>query len=282
MKIGISGASGQLGQKVSSLLVEHAEEHRFVGISRSPQNVVAPLEGRFGDYNSPDSLKKAYEGLDRLLIIPSADLAPGVRGSQLRAAINAAKQAGVSHVFLMSAVGTYEEIAPSLGEAYWVGEQELIKTVSRWTILRMNYYAESMADEIKMSLDSGVLAGLGDERVAFVSRDDVAGAAAGALLGEGHAGAIYNLTGPAAVTGPDRAAIVSAIVEKPINYIYITVEQLCAGLASAGLPEMILDAMTDIKTGFIKGKFDIVTGDVERLSHQPPKVLGAVLAAKLV
>lgn len=282
MKIGISGASGQLGQKVLSLLAQQGADHRLVGISRSPQNVVSPLEGRFGDYNSPESLVQAYEGLDRLLIIPSADLAPGVRGNQLRVAIHAAIQAGVAHVFLMSAVGTHEEVAPSLGEAYWVGEQALIGTVSRWTILRMNYYAESMADEIKMSLDSGVLAGLGDERVAFVSRDDVAAAATGALLGEGHAGAIYNLTGPAAVTGPERAAIVSAIVEKPINYISITVEQLRAGLASAGLPEIILDAMTDIKTSFIKGKFDIVTGDIERLSQQPPKVLGDVLAAKLV
>ncbi len=124
----------------------------------------------------------------------------------------------------------------------------------------MNYYAESMADEIKMSLGGGVLAGLGDERVAYVSRDDVAAAAAGALLGEGHAGAIYNLTGPASITGPERAAIVSEIVGKPISYAPITVNQLRVALAQAGLPQVILDAMTEIKTTFIKGKFDIVTG----------------------
>ena len=63
-----------------------------------------------------------------------------------------------------------------------MGEQTLIRTAPRWTILRMNYYAESMADEIKMSLGTGVLAGLGDERVAYVSRDDVAAAAAGAAV----------------------------------------------------------------------------------------------------
>ncbi|WP_201004449.1 NAD(P)H-binding protein [Pseudomonas cichorii] len=281
MKIGISGASGHLGQKILSLLVQQDTDHRFVGISRSPQNIIAPAEGRFGDYNNLESLAQAYEGLDRLLIIPSADLEPGVRSNQLRAAINAARHAGVTHVFLMSAAGTREEPAPSLWEAYWAGEQALIKTTPRWTILRMNYYAESLADEIKMSLDSGVLAGLGDERVAFVSRDDVAAAAAGALLGEGHAGAIYNLTGPAAVTGPERAAIVSTIVGKPLDYINITIEQLRAGLASAGLPEVVLGAMTDIKTSFIKGRFDIVTGDIEHLSRQPPKVLSDVLAAEL-
>ncbi|PTB21817.1 NAD(P)-dependent oxidoreductase [Trinickia symbiotica] len=281
MKIGISGASGHLGQKVLSRLTQHGGGHHLVGVSRSPQTVSGRGEGRFGDYDKPDSLVEAYVGLDRLLIIPSAELAPGVRGRQLRAAIEAAKQAGVAHIFLMSAMGTHEEAVPSLGEAYWVGEQALIGTAPRWTILRMNFYAQSMADEIKMSLGGGVLAGLGDERVAYVSRDDVAAAAAGALLGEGHSGAIYNLTGPASITGAERASIVSEIVGKPIGYVAITVDQLRAGLAQAGLPELILDAMTEIKTSFIEGKFDIVTGDVTRLSGHPPKSLREILAVEL-
>jgi NAD(P)H dehydrogenase (quinone) len=76
----------------------------------------------------------------------------------------------------------------------------------------MNYYAESMAEEIKMSLGINVLTGLGDERVAYVSRDDLAAAAAGVLLNDGHAGAIYNGTGSAVVNGAEKAAIVSEIV----------------------------------------------------------------------
>jgi hypothetical protein len=68
------------------------------------------------------------------------------------AAIDAAKQAGVSHVVLMSAAGTREAPDHSIGGAYWTGEQHLIKTAPHWTILRMNYYAESMAEEIQMSL----------------------------------------------------------------------------------------------------------------------------------
>lgn len=281
MKIGVSGASGKLGKKVLSYLTQRSNQHQFVGVSRSPEAVAATVEARFGDYDKVDSLVQAYAGLDRLLIIPSAELAPGVRGTQLRTAIEAARQAGVPHVFLMSAAGTHEESAPSLGEAYWVGEQALISAAPRWTILRMNYYAESMADEIKMSLGNGVLVGLGDERVAYVSRDDIAAAVAGALLSEGHVGATYNLTGLACVTGSERAAIVSEITGPPVAYVTITVDQLRAGLAQANLPEPIIDAMSEIKTSFIKGKFDIVTGDVARLSGLSPKSLRDVLAAEL-
>lgn len=281
MRIGVSGASGQLGRKVVSYLLKRGGSHSLVGVSRSPQTVAAPVEGRYGDYDVPDSMLRAYERLDRLLIIPSADLRPGVRGNQFRAAIDAARQAGVQHIFLISSVGTREENDPGLGAAYWAGEQHLIKTVSHWTILRMNYYAESMADEIKMSLAGGALAGLGDERVAYVSRDDLAAAAAGALLGEGHVGATYNVTGPVAVTGSERAAIVSDIVGKPINYVAITAEQLRAALAQAQLPEPVVDMMVDIKTRFVEGKYDIVTGDAERLFGHPPKTLRDVLAAEL-
>jgi len=282
MRIGISGASGKLGRATVAELIARGGGHKLVGISRSPSNVNGGVEARQGDYDQPDTLVEAYADLDRLLIIPSSDLRPGVRGGQLRSAIDAAVQAGVRHIFLVSAVGTHEEAAPSLGEAYWVGEQHLIKTAPRWTVLRMNYFAESMADEIQMSKGADVLAGLGDERVAYVSRDDLAAAAAGALLGEGHAGAIYNVTGPAIVTGPDRAAILSEILGKPVKYAVITEEQLHAGLSQAGLPEPIIDVFCEIKTSFIQGKFDILTGDLERLSGRQPRPLREVLAASLM
>jgi NAD(P)H dehydrogenase (quinone) len=255
--------------------------HSVVGISRSPDTIPSPAEGRRGDYDDPASLVSAYTGLDRLLLIPSADLRPGVRGGQLTAAIDAAKQAGVSHVVLMSAAGTREAPDSAIGGAYWTGEQHLIKTAPHWTVLRMNYYAESMAEEIQMSLGMNVLTGLGDERVGYVSRDDLAAAAAGVLLGEGHAGAIYNGTGPAIVSGPDKAAIVSDILGKPLSYAVITEDQLRAGLSQAGLPPFVVDAVAEIKQTFVQGYFDMLTSDIERLSGRAPQSFRDVLAATL-
>lgn len=234
MKIGVSGASGQLGRAVVAELVRRGAGHRVAGISRTPQGVQSPAEGRYGDFDEPQTLVSAFEGVDRLLLIPSADLAPGVRGRQLKGAIDAAVEAGVKHLFLVSATGTRAAAAPALGESYWTAEQHLVRRAPVWTILRMNYYAEAMAQEIRMSLGMGVLTGLGDERVAYVSREDLAAAAAGALLGAGHAGAIYNATGPAAVSGAERGAIASEVLGRPLDYAVITEGQLRAGLSQAG------------------------------------------------
>ncbi|WP_085027869.1 SDR family oxidoreductase [Ensifer aridi] len=282
MKIGVSGASGKLGGAVVAELIARGSGHELVAISRSPESVTGTVEGRLGDYDQPASLVKAYAGLDRLLIIPSADLRPGVRGGQLKNAIDAALEAGVAHIFLMSAAGAREEAETSHASAYWTAEQHLIKTASRWTILRMSYYAESMADEIKMSQGQGVLAGLGDERVSYVSRDDIAAAAAGAMLGHDHEGAIYTATGPAAVSGPERAAIVSELLGKPIGFAVISEEQLRAGLSQSGLPDPIIEAFVHIKRRFVAGNFDIVTEDVQRLSGRAPKSLRDILAQHLV
>jgi NAD(P)H dehydrogenase (quinone) len=281
MKIGISGASGKLGQATVAELIARGGGHQLVGISRSPEGVPGAVEARQGDYDHPDTLVRAYAGLDRLLIIPSSELRHGLRGGQLRAAIDAAVKVGVKHIFLVSAVGTHEEPDPAIGAAYWAGEQHLIKTAEQWTILRMNYYAESMAEEIQMSMGQGILAGFGEEHVAYVSRKDLAAAAAGALLSEGHVGAIYNVTGPATVTGPERATIVSDIIGKPVHYVVVAEDQFRGGLVQAGLPEPIIDAFTEIKKNFVRGQFDIVTGDFERLAGRPAKTLRDVLAATL-
>src|SRR5580692_9745639 len=181
----------------------------------------------------------------------------------------------------MSALGTRQEEEPARGAAYWRGEQHLIAAAPAWTILRMNFYAESFVPLAQASVNQGVLTGLAENRAAFVARDDVAAAAAGILIGDGHAGAIYNATGPERVSGADRAAIISEITGKPVAFRVITEEQLRAGLTQAGLPAGAINIVVSIQASFAAGAFDIVSGDVERLGGRPPKPLRDVLAGAL-
>jgi len=79
MKIGVSGASGHLGRAVVSELLQRADGHEIVAITRTPETVSGPARRRFADYNRPESLAEAYAGLDRLLIISTVDPEPGKR-----------------------------------------------------------------------------------------------------------------------------------------------------------------------------------------------------------
>jgi NAD(P)H dehydrogenase (quinone) len=281
MKIGVSGASGHLGKAVVSELLQRAGGHELVAVSRTPETVSGTAQGRFGDYDQPESLAQAYAGLDRLLIIPTLAPEPGKRGAQNIAAIDAAVKAGVKHVVFMSSAGARQEQEPALTASYWRGEQHLIATAPAWTVLRMNFYAESFAPQAQAALGPGVLTGLAENRVAFVSRADVAAAAAGILIGDGHAGATYNATGPERLSGAQRAALVAEITGRPLAFVAITEEQLRAGLTKASLPVVVVNTVVSIQRAFAAGAFDILTGDVERLGGRPPKPLRDVLAGTL-
>src|SRR6202021_1275765 len=278
MKIGVSGASGHLGRAVVSELLQRPDGHEVVAITRTPETLSGRAQGRYADDNRPESLAEAYAGLDRLLIITTVDAEPGKRGAQNVAAIDAAVKAGVKHVVFMSAVGTRQAEEPARGASYWRGEQHLIATAPAWTILRMNFYAEAFVQLAQAALNQRVLTGLAENRAAFVARGDVAAAAAGILIGDGHAGAIYNATGPERLSGAERASVIAEITGRPIAFRGITEEQLRAGLTKAGLPVGAVNTVVSIQSSFAAGAFDILTGDVEGLGGRPPKPLRDALA----
>ena len=281
MKIGVNGASGQLGGvTVKELLERGAGEHSAVAITRTPEKIaIDDVEARFGDYDQPSSLVEAYKGLDRLVLIPSSEVKPGRRSEQFIAAIDAAVEAGVPHIVLISSTGARNAEKSNISYDYYVSEQHLMRKANKWSILRMSNYSEFFIMDAQTSLDHGVLTGLTESKVAFVSRDDIGAAAAGLLLGDNHEGSIYNGTGPDRLTGAQRAELVSKAGGKPVSFSTIPVETLQEQLQQAELPAEIINLIVNTQQNFSNGDYDIVTGDIEKLSGRPPRSLESILSA---
>lgn len=278
MRIGVTGASGKLGTATLNELKARGQGVELVGISRSPDKVRAlGVEARFGDFDQPDSLTDAFAGLDRLLIIPTDAMQPGVRGRQNQAAVQRAVEAGVEHILFTSILGSKWAEPTDLRESYFVTEQALTRSAKKWTVLRMSLYAESFVDEVRMSLAHGALAATSRTPVNCVSREDVAAAAAGILLTDGHHGATYYATGPEALDGPTRAALVARITGKPFSFAQVTPEAYREGLLAAGLPAFVAEVLVSIQDMCATGAFHLTTGDVERLAGRPPRSLEEVI-----
>jgi NAD(P)H dehydrogenase (quinone) len=284
MTIGITGAGGQLGGSVlNELLTRGAKPAEIVAITRTPEKLAAfaakGVAVRAGDFDAPAGLGAAFKGIDTLLIIPTSDLRPGMRTPQHQAAIAAAKAAGVKHVVYVSTVAVRP--GQDLLQSHHDTEQAVYASGLKWTIVRMGLYWENLLHgALQHALASGVFAATGTAPIANLSRDDIAAALAGLLLGKGHESSVYHLTGTAAHAPAEIAATIGKVFGKPVKVAAVTDEQYAGALKAAGMPDFYVDALLALEQTGAKGMLDLVTGDVERLSGKKPASFAEFLAAR--
>jgi NAD(P)H dehydrogenase (quinone) len=283
MTIGITGAGGQLGGSVlNELLARGAKPGEIVAVTRTPEKLAGfaakGIATRAGDFDKPAGLGAAFQGIDKLLIIPTSDLRPGIRTPQHKAAVDAARSAGVKHLVYVSTVASRP--GQELMQSHHETELAVYGSGLKWTIVRMAMYFENLfMGTLQHALSSGTYATTGTAPVANIARGDVAAALAGVLLGSGHEGSVYHATGPAALTPSEIAATISRVFGKPVQAVGITEAQFAGGLKAAGLPDFVVEAILGIEQTAAKGMLDLVTGDVERLTGRKPAALADFLAA---
>jgi NAD(P)H dehydrogenase (quinone) len=273
MNIGITGASGQMGTALLRYALARVSPSNIVAITRNPGKLEhfagQGVQVRAGDFSESEGLPGAFRGIDRLVIIPTTDLQPRVRARQQWNAVAAAVHSGVRHVIYISTVSARPDPNNTLFDSHFATEQALIASGAEWTILRMSIYADTLFDAAKRAAASGVYAAVPGAPAAYVTRDDVAAAAAGILCTPGHAGITYHATGPVSVTQEEIAEAITKACGKPVAFSKMTEEQQRAGLEAAGLPPFIVGAIFGFQAALRAGAFDLVTGDVGRLSGKP-------------
>lgn len=276
----VAGAGGKLGRRVVELLLERGYAGRIIAGSRHPEKLnFAGVETRQADYGDVPGFIKALEGVDRLLLISIDVLGPS-RTALQTSAVAAAKAAGVKHIVYTS-MPAPEPASPIPFAAEHFGTEEAIKASGiGYTILRMNWYSENLLSSLPSALQSGKwYTSAGTGTLAHVSREDTARAAAGALLA-GDASRTLTVTGPAALTSREIAAVASEVTGKPIEVVDVTDEQLAAGAVSAGVPEPVVHGFIvpfDANTRL--GRVALTTNAVETLWGTKPQGLKSFLEA---
>jgi NAD(P)H dehydrogenase (quinone) len=270
MTYGVSLGNSQLGRlAIASLCEKGVAPGDIVAVVRTPAKAKdLALHGvvvRQGEYGNDPSLVSAFRGVDRLYMISGmAGLEERIR--QHRGCIEAAREAGVSHVAYTSFIDVAEDSPFYPSRINKDTEACLKETGFGFTVLRNGMYVEADLDYISEYVKAGRIANsIGDGRISYISRRDLALAGAHCLLDEGHAGRTYTLTGPEAVTQSQLAQWISTWTGQTIPYEALSDDEYRRSFPNAQWADVIVALYASVRLG----NAEVVTEDFERIAGRP-------------
>lgn len=284
MSIIITGASGHLGRLTAEMVLDRVPASQVVLTTRRVDALSDFAERgakvREADFDRPETVVEAFAGGERLLLI-STD-AVGSRVSQHRAAIEAAGDVGVRHVAYTSYLNPVAENPAVIAPDHRETEEALRESGLAWTALRNTFYAEYQVPAGAQAIATGRLVhNNGDGKVAYVSREDCAAAAAAVLTSEadGHENKAYDITGPEPLDQDDVAALLSEVSGRPVEAIAVDDEAFVLGLAASGMPEPAARAVATYGRAIREGYLGEASDAVENLTGRSPRSLREVFEA---
>lgn len=285
--IAISGASGNLGRLTASLAAELlGDPAGLVLATRNPPTVTGLVPGasaRFADFDQPESMRAAFDGVDRLLLI-STDTVED-RSRQHVAAIDAAREAGVGHVVYTSMLSPGPESPALIADSHWATEEHLRSSGLDFTILRCSLYSDFQVYEAADALASGRFVhnrGLGG--CSYIARSDCAWVAAAVVSGAGHEGETYELTGPESLDATGLAALYAEVGGRPVEAVSVDDAELLRLLdgdqGADGHVHYGVALTVSLGQAIRAGHFARVTTTVQELTGVAPRSVENLLAER--
>lgn len=263
MRVMVTGATGRLGRMVVQTLLKSLPATDIAVSVRDPKKAQdlsdLGIDVRHGDFNKPESLAAAFKGVDKLLMISTND--PQKRVEQQKAAVQAAKEAGVSFLAYTSGAKGAQD--------HGFTEQVIKESGIAYSILRNNLYIENELPKIQAALKGAPwITAAGEGKISWASRQDYAEAAANVLLGNSHNNTVYELGGKP-LTQEELVAIISDVIEKEVPVQQVDLETYGKVMLGTGIPEQMIPVQIAIQRGIQAGAMDVESNDLEQLLDRP-------------
>lgn len=294
----VTGVSGYVGSQTAAQLMKLVPASQIIVTSRNDK-VLAEwrakgVQARRADYEDKALMTEAFQGAEAVFMVSAMQVGE-VRQAQHRNVIEAAKSAGVKRIVYTSFLGAGDPSINSFEIAdHRFTEQLILASGLSWNFMRNSQYGDAMAEnQAAIAISTGKSIGnTGDGRVAFITRDDVAAVAAALLAGRGERNRAYDVTGPAAVSWRDVAAMITDISGVAVEVVDLTDEQMYAMWDALGVPREATgdfsrspvpwcsDGMVSLGRAIRLGQLSTVTNVVEELTGRKPRSLRELMVEK--
>jgi uncharacterized protein YbjT (DUF2867 family) len=187
-----------------------------------------------------------------------------------------------------AAVGELAELAAELGVRRLVllsgrGEEEaqraegvLRAAADEWTIVRASWFSQNFSESFFLEpvLAGEVALPVGDVPEPFIDAEDIADVAAAALSEEGHAGRLYEVTGPRLVTFPDAVEEIARAAGRPVRFVSVPIDRFASTLTEAGVPDDDVGLLRYLFTEVLDGRNARLADGVQRALGREPRDFG--------
>jgi uncharacterized protein YbjT (DUF2867 family) len=249
----ILGGTGKTGRRIAARLAAKNVPTRIGSRSASPSF----------DWNNEANWDACLKGVDAAYINYAPDLAiPGATAS-IQAFVDRARRQGVERLVLLSGRGEAEAQAC---------ERSVQDSGVDWTVVRASWFNQNFSEGAftDMVRAGQITLPAGDTPEPFVDTDDIADVAVAALTETGHAGEVYEVTGPRLMSFADVAQELAHASGREIVYTQVPHKAFVAGASRAGAPEEVVWMLDYLFSTVLDGRNAYVTDGVERaLGRQP-------------
>jgi uncharacterized protein YbjT (DUF2867 family) len=221
----VIGGTGKTGRRV-------AERLQARGL---PVRIASRSSDTSFDWEDQSTWEPALRGTSAAYVTYYPDIALPGAPEKIAALADIAVRAGTRRLVLLSGRGEVEAQR---------AERELAErgVTAEWTVVRCSWFMQNFNESFFAEpIAAGELAlPAGDQLVPFVDVDDIADVVVAALTEDGHAGRVYELTGPRALTHAEVVEEISGVTGREIRYQQIPMEVFTSALAGEGVPSDVL------------------------------------------
>lgn len=279
----VTGATGHLGGAIiKSLLEKGIPSQDLAVLVRDEKKATAfkekGIQVKLGNYDEYDSLKKAFSGVDKLMLVSSSEMVD--RLVQHKNVINAAHANGVKHIIYTSIdIKSFEETAiPQVSQIHRDTAKYLEEIAIPFTLLDNTLYADLIPMFLgKDVLKNGVFFPAGDGKSPFLARAEMGEAAAVVLTTPGHENVKYTIAAEKAHSFAEIAEMLSEITGQAVKYHKPDAETYIDQLVQAGVPEGDAVFAAGFGKAIKNGEFETGRSDIEKLLGRKAKSLKAFL-----
>ncbi len=250
----VLGGTGKTGRRVVERL-----EARGLSVRVGSRGGEPPF-----DWEDRATWASALRDVEAVYVTYQPDLAAPGAADAVRSLADLAVESGVRRLVLLSGRGEPEAQR---------GEEAVRESGAEWTVLRSSFFGQNFSESFFLEpvLGGELALPVGDVAEPFVDADDVADVAVAALADGGHAGELYELTGPRLLTFEEAVGEISRAAGREVRYVTISAEEFASALDQDGVPPDVADLLSYLCAEVLDGRNARLTDGVRRALGGEPR-----------